>query len=78
MEIKVIGIGCSKCQSLAENVNKAVANSNSDAIVVKVSDPVEIARTGLMSMPGLIIDGEVKASGRIPSVEEIENWVKKN
>ena len=71
MKIEVLGAGCAKCKRLEKNVKKAVEKAGIDAEVVKVEDINRIAESGIMLTPALIIDGEVKASGRVLSVDEI-------
>lgn len=72
MKIEVLGTGCPKCQGLMDNAKAAVAQLGLTAEVVKVSDIVEIAARGVMMTPALSIDGEVKAVGKVPSVDEIK------
>lgn len=71
MKIEVLGAGCSKCKTLYENVTKALADSGKSAEVVKVEDIPAIMKYGVMSTPALVIDGQVKFSGKVASVAEI-------
>lgn len=71
MKIEVLGTGCAKCKTLYENVKKAVEESGADAEVVKVEDIPSIMKYGVMSTPALVIDGQVKFSGKLASVIEI-------
>jgi len=71
MKIEVLGTGCSKCKSLYENTNKALEESGKSADVVKVEDIPSIMKYGVMSTPALVIDGQVKCSGKLASVAEI-------
>lgn len=71
MKIEVLGTGCAKCKTLYENVKKAVEESGTDAEVVKVEDIPSIMKYGVMSTPALVIDGQVKFSGKLASVIEI-------
>ncbi len=71
MKIEVFGTGCPKCRGVEQNVSKALERLGTDAEVVKVTDIGEIIERGLMSTPGLAIDGEIVAAGRVPTVEEI-------
>lgn len=71
MKIEILGTGCAKCKNLYENVQKAVAESGKDAEVVKVEDIPSIMKYGVMSTPALVIDGQVKFSGKVASVIEI-------
>ena len=75
MEIEVLGIGCAKCKKLEENVRNAVAELGIEATVTKVEDIAKIMEHGVMSTPGVVIDGVVKSEGRVPSEQEIKNWL---
>jgi len=77
MEIKVLGPGCPKCQKTADNVKQAVSEAGSDASVDKVTDVMEIAKLGIFTTPAVVIDGDVKAVGKVPSVDEIKDWLSK-
>lgn len=77
VKIEVFGTGCAKCKSLLKNVEKAVQESGIKAEIVKVDSIQEIMDRGIMMTPGLYIDGEAKAVGRAPSVEEIKMMLKK-
>lgn len=76
MKINVYGPGCANCVSLAENAQAAVDELGIDAEVEKVEDPAEIAKAGVMSTPGLGIDGEIKIKGRVPNKDEIKELLK--
>lgn len=71
MKIEILGTGCAKCKTLYENVKKAVAETGTNAEVVKVEDITSIMKYGIMSTPALVIDGQVKFSGKLASVGEI-------
>ena len=71
MKIEVLGTGCAKCNTLYENVKKALEGSGKSADVVKVEDIPSIMKHGVMSTPALVIDGQVKFSGKVASVAEI-------
>ncbi len=75
MEIKVLGSGCATCHKLYESVKQAVAELGADAQVRYVTDMAEIAKSGLMHMPGLIMNGKVKAAGRVPSAKELKGMI---
>jgi small redox-active disulfide protein 2 len=77
MEIKVLGPGCKKCQATEKNVKEAVAESGVDAKVDHVTDLLEIAKYGVFGTPAVVIDGQVKCVGKIPSKEEITKWIGK-
>ncbi len=76
MKIQILGVGCPKCKALVENVEKAVKQTGVDAEVEKISDLTEITKLGVMMMPGLAIDGEVKSSGKLLSTDEIARLLK--
>jgi small redox-active disulfide protein 2 len=71
MKIEVLGTGCAKCKTLYDNVKKALAEVGKSAEVVKVEDIPSIMKYGVMSTPALVIEGQVKFSGKIASVAEI-------
>lgn len=75
MEIKVLGPGCKKCESAKKNVEEAVMESGSDATIIKVTDTMEIAKHGVFGTPAIVVDGEVKSVGKVPSKEEIRGWI---
>jgi small redox-active disulfide protein 2 len=72
MKVTVYGPGCTNCVNLANNAKKAIEDLELDAEVEKVEDPAEMAKAGVMSTPGLAIDGEVKVKGRVASTDEIK------
>jgi len=76
MKIEVLGTGCAKCKRLEENVQKAVQQTGVKAQIVKVQDVDQIIAKGIMMTPGLLIDGEVRAVGRVPGVEEIKSMLR--
>jgi small redox-active disulfide protein 2 len=75
MLIQVLGTGCTKCKNLHEMVQKAVQETGVDAEIEKVEDIVKIMEFEVIMTPGLVINGEVKAAGRLPSVEEIKKLI---
>jgi small redox-active disulfide protein 2 len=72
MKIEILGIGCAKCKTLYANTKKALEESGKSAEVVKVEDIPTIMRYGVMSTPALVIDGQVKFSGKVASSDEIK------
>ncbi len=76
MEIKILGPGCPKCEKTTEIVKQAVAESGVDADIVKVTDTMEIASYGIFGTPAVVIDGEVKSVGKIPSKDNVAGWLK--
>lgn len=71
MKIEILGTGCRKCNELEAKVRQAVAQSGRFVQVEKVSDLHKIMAYGVMGTPGLVVDGNVISSGRVPSVREI-------
>ena len=77
MKIEILGPGCPRCRATEENVRQALAELNHEAEVVHITDAREFAARGVFLTPGLIIDGELKSSGRVPETREIESWLVK-
>jgi small redox-active disulfide protein 2 len=75
MKIEILGTGCAKCKTLYENVKKALEETGKNAEVVKVEDIPAIMKYGVMSTPALVIDGQVKFSGKLASVAEIKGML---
>ena len=75
MLIQVLGTGCAKCRTLYEIVQKAVQETGVEAQVEKVEDIEKIMAFEILMPPGLVINGQVKAAGRVPSVEEIKRLI---
>ena len=72
MKIEILGTGCAKCEALTQNVKKAVAERKIFAQIEKVDDVVKIMEYGVMNTPGLVINGEVKSTGKLLTAEEIK------
>lgn len=75
MNITVVGTGCTKCKKLEELVREVVAEKGIEASIDKMTDINEIAKTGILMTPGLIIDGKVKVAGKLPSKAEVEKII---
>jgi small redox-active disulfide protein 2 len=75
MEIKVLGPGCKRCEATKKNVEEAVAESGVSAEIVKITDTLEIAKHGVFGTPAVVVDGEVKSVGKIPTKDEIKSWI---
>jgi small redox-active disulfide protein 2 len=73
--IEVLGHGCRSCQRVEEIVREVVAERGLDADVLHVTDDAEIASRGVLSTPGLVIDGTVVAAGRIPTRDQVAGWL---
>ncbi len=71
MKIEILGTGCAKCKALEEAVKQAVSKIGGFHEVVKVDDIVEIMKYNIVSTPALVIDGVVKSTGKLLSVDEV-------
>lgn len=76
MTIKILGSGCPSCRALENNARTAVAELGAEAHVEHIREIDKIIAYGVMSTPAIVIDEEVRASGRVPDVEEIKTWLK--
>ena len=76
MKIEILGTGCPKCQKLYDAVKDAVARSGVRAEIVKVTKINDILKYGVMVTPALVIDGQVKVAGKVPSPDEITQWLR--
>jgi len=76
MEVKVLGTGCPNCVRLERIAREAAQEAGIPAEFVKVTDIREIMKYPILGTPGLVINGVVKSSGRIPRKEEIIAWLK--
>jgi small redox-active disulfide protein 2 len=74
--IEVLGPGCANCVRLERVAREAVAMTGLEAEIVKVSDYGEIVSRGVLSTPGLVIDGQVVSVGRVPSVDDVAAWLR--
>jgi small redox-active disulfide protein 2 len=74
-KIQILGTGCPKCKKLTENVEAAAKELELEFEVEKVADINEMMKYGVMMTPALVIDDEVKAVGKVPSVEEIKQML---
>ncbi len=75
-KIEVLGMGCSKCNDLEAKARQAVKESGVEAEVVHVADLRKIAEYKVLMTPALVVDGLVKVSGKIPTVDQIKEWIK--
>jgi small redox-active disulfide protein 2 len=73
--IQILGPGCARCKQLAENAAAAVRELGMDCQVEKVTDIRAISAKGVMLTPALVIDGEVKVSGKVLSADEIKELI---
>ena len=75
MDIKVLGPGCAKCRALEKQVREVVTELGMDATVEEVKDMVKIMEYRVLMTPGLVIDGRVVSSGRVPSRGDVRKMI---
>lgn len=71
-KVQVLGPGCPKCIKMAEVTQKAINEMELDCTFEKVTDIMEITNAGVLMTPALVVDGEVKIVGKVPSLKEIK------
>jgi len=72
---EVLGTGCPKCKKTAQRIEEAIKETGAEANIEKVEDPNDIAERGVMMTPAVAVDGEIKVSGAVPSVDDIKEWL---
>ncbi len=77
MEIKVLGPGCAKCSKTEKLVREVIQDTGVDATIEKVSDMMQIASYGVFGTPSVIVDGEVKCTGKVPKKADVLAWLGK-
>ena len=77
MEIKILGSGCPRCKRLEKIARQAAKEAGVEATFTKVTQMDEMIEYPIISTPGLVIDGELKASGRLPRKKEVIAWLEK-
>lgn len=70
--IQILGTGCSKCRTLTSHTEEAVRQLGIEATIEKVEKITEIMKFGVLTTPGLVVDGRVRSAGRMLSVEDIK------
>jgi small redox-active disulfide protein 2 len=75
MKIEILGTGCAKCKKTFEAVEKAVKEAGIKADITKVEDINSIMDYGVMVTPAVVVDGDVKIAGKIPSVDDVKEWI---
>lgn len=75
MKIVILGPGCPRCHEVEKRAKTALAELGIAADVEKISDINRIMDFDILSTPGLVIEGKVVCSGRIPRLEEIKAWI---
>lgn len=75
LDIKILGPGCANCKRVEMIVRKVVVNQGLEAEIEKVTDFQEISKYPILSTPGLVLNGKVLSSGRIPTEAEVTEWL---
>jgi len=75
MDIKILGMGCPKCKEVEKRVINVLAELGIAASVEKVADIKKIMEYKVLGTPGLVIEGKVVSTGKIPRLEEIKAWI---
>jgi small redox-active disulfide protein 2 len=75
MVIKILGIGCSRCRKLEQQVKDIVKENNIETNIEKVTNIDDMMKYGIMTTPGLVINDKLKSSGILPKNEQILNWI---
>jgi small redox-active disulfide protein 2 len=73
--IKILGPGCANCRKLEEVVRSAVALAKVEAEIIKVTAMQDIVGSGVLKTPGLMINGKLVSSGRIPAPATVAEWI---
>lgn len=77
MEIKVLGPGCANCRKMEEMAKQAVKELGIEAKIEKITDIGQIAMHGILSTPGLIVNGKIRHSGKpLPSLEKVKELIR--
>jgi small redox-active disulfide protein 2 len=74
MEVKVLGIGCANCRNTVAAIEQVARRRGIAIDLVKVEDMKDIAAHGVLSTPGVVIDGVVVHAGGVPATDKIERW----
>ncbi len=75
MDIKVLGPGCPKCEQTAKVVREAIDENGVEASVEKITDIMKIAGYGVFGTPAVVVNGEVKTVGKVPSKDDVKSWI---
>lgn len=75
MEIKVLGTGCKKCRNTKKLIEQVAREKGSNVEIQEVKDLMEITEYNVMSTPGVVVNGKVVSSGKVPSKKDVEAWI---
>lgn len=72
MEVKVLGPGCAKCKTTFQVIEKVIKKNNLDVKLTKVDDIMEMMSYNIMTTPAVVVDGEVRMKGQVPSESDVK------
>lgn len=72
MEVKVLGPGCAKCKTTFQVIEKVIKENNLDVKLTKVDDIMDMMSYNIMTTPAVVVDGEVKMKGQVPSESDVK------
>jgi small redox-active disulfide protein 2 len=75
-DVKVLGPGCARCNATAEMVKTEAAKTGVEVTIEKITDYAAVAGYGIVSTPGIVIDGKVVHAGGLPKAEDVAKWLK--
>ncbi|HHH89723.1 MAG TPA: thioredoxin family protein [Aliiroseovarius sp.] len=75
MKIEILGAGCAKCKAAYALIQKVIADTGAPVELEKVEDMARIMQAGIMSTPGIRVNGEMKLVGKVPSRADIQRWI---
>jgi small redox-active disulfide protein 2 len=75
LNIKILGSGCTNCKNLEKLCREVVTENNLEADIEKVTDIKEIVSYGILSTPGLVVNGKVLSSGKLPTKSTLQHWL---
>ena len=75
LDIKILGSGCTNCKNLEKLCREVVSENSLEANIEKVTDFKEIASYGIMSTPGLVVNGKILSSGKLPTKNTLQHWL---
>jgi len=75
LNITVYGPGCAKCKEAERRVRHVVEASAMEANITKATNPVDMAKAGILATPAIAINGVIKVSGRVPNEDDIKVWI---
>ena len=76
MDVKVLGSGCAKCVTTAKLIEEVAKEKGIEVRLEKITDTARIAGFGVMSTPGVVVDGKVVHSGSVPDRARVDGWLR--